>query len=364
MISRWFFAETLPTWALFLEILIAGFIVVLLASRLTRLADRLSDEFNLGKAWIGLLLLATVTSLPEVVTGSTAVAIGNANMAFATLFGSCSFNLVLIVLLNAFIKGGSVLRRATNREAPGPHVLTSSFGIILLALALIGISLVDKFHHHAAAAQTCEVVIVLIIAVSYIAFVRLTYNFDRANRDPLPPEPLRPSIPRTPGLGRKIALISVLLVIASWWLTKTGDVLAVHRIELIGRPLGASFVGAAFLALATSLPEVVTCLAAVKLGHLDMALGNIFGSNMFNMLVIPFLKVVSVCSGQSLLMAGPAFNALTATIAGLLPVLLTAITVASLTYRTERRILRFGYDSVLLAVVYAIGMYVLFTDGA
>ena len=356
MLSRLIFAADLPTWVLFLEILVAGGIVVFLAARLTSLADRLGDELNLGKAWVGMLLLATVTSLPEVVTGGTAVAIGNPSMAFATIFGSCSFNLILIVMINAVMGGGSVLRRAGG----GSHALTSSFGVILLSLALLGITLATKFESRVQLAQGCEWFIVAVIAGSYVWFVRLTYRFEHGDR--IPPGADGEAVSRTPGLMAKIAFISVLLVVAAWWLTKTGDVLAKHPIGVLGRPLGDSFVGAAFLALATSLPEVVTCLAAIKLGELDMALGNIFGSNMFNVLVIPILKVISFATGAPLLMAGANFNPLEATITGLLPILLTGITVAGLTYRTRRRLLRFGFDSVVLAVVYALGMYVVFSS--
>jgi cation:H+ antiporter len=238
--------------------------------------------------------------------------------------------------------------------------LTSSFGIILLALALLGITLGRKFEAQLGMAQGCEWFICAVIAVSYIWFVRLTYRFEHPDR--VAGEPMGGATTRTPWLGRKIAVIAAALVVSAWWLTKTGDVLAVHPIEALGRPLGASFVGAAFLALATSLPEVVTCLAAIKLGHLDMALGNIFGSNMFNILVVPMLKVVSVIAGAPLLMGGTNFNDLEATVTGLLPILLTGMTVAGLTYRTKRRVLRFGFDSVLLALAYALGMYVVFSN--
>jgi cation:H+ antiporter len=356
VISDWYFGEALSTWALFAELLIAGCVVVLLAARLTKLADKLGDELNLGKAWVGMLLLATVTSLPEVITGGTAVAIGNPNMAFATIFGSCSFNIILIVVINAVMGGGSVLGRAEE----GFHALTSSFGIILMVLALLGITLVRKFEAQLGAAQGCEWFICGVIAVSYIWFVRLTYRFEHPER--LAGEPMGGATARTPWLGRKIAIIGAALVVSAWWLTNTGDVLAVHPIEALGRPLGASFVGAAFLALATSLPEVVTCLAAIKLGHLDLALGNIFGSNMFDILVVPMLKVVSVIAGAPLLLGGANFNDLEATVTGLLPILLTGITVAGLTYRTKRRVLRFGFDSVLLALAYALGMYVMFSN--
>ena len=355
MFSRLIFGESLTTWALFFEIVLAGAAVVLLAARLTRLADQLADKYNLGRAWVGMLLLATVTSLPEVVTGATGVWLGNPNMALAALFGSCSFNIILIVVINAVIGGGSVLGRAE-----GSHSLTSAFGIILMSLALLAITLVQRFSSHPAAAQMVELFVGAIIVASYCLFVRLTYTFEHSDQPAVEPGAIDTQDDAR-GLGWKIGLISALLVGTSWWLTQTGDVLATHPIELIGRPLGATFVGAAFLALATSLPEVVTCVAAVRMGQLDLALGNIFGSNMFNVLVVPLLKIVSVARGDTLLLAGHNFDPLEATITGLLPILLTGITVGSLAYRTKRRVFRFGFDSILLAGVYVLGMCALFS---
>ena len=72
MISRWYFGDQLPTLALLAEIAVAGVVVILSASRMARLADRVADQYGLGDAWVGALLLATVTSLPEVVSGLTA----------------------------------------------------------------------------------------------------------------------------------------------------------------------------------------------------------------------------------------------------------------------------------------------------
>ena len=151
-----------------------------------------------------------------------------------------------------------------------------------------------------------------------------------------------------------------MLVLAAWWLTRTGDVLGSHEIDMLGRPLGATFVGAGFIALSNSLPEIVTALSAARLGNVDLALGNIFGSNMFNIFVIPMLKVTSLVKGDALLMVEGRFDATQNLIAGLLAVLLTAIAVGGLTYQSERKMLgRFGLDSLLIAVAYAGGMILL-----
>ncbi len=356
MISEWYFAAELPTWALFSEIVLAGVVVVLSGSRLASLADSVADRYGLGDAWVGALLLASVTSLPEVVSGITATWVGQTDMAFSAIFGSCSFNIVLIVLLNGAIGGGSILR-----GKGGAHTLSSAFGIVLTALALLGILLVEKFQATRTLASACEWAITILIAVSYVLCMRTVF---RAEKDGIEHE-TTPSAPKagSGGLTTKIVFISAVLVGSAWWLARTGDILADHPIELIGRPLGATFVGFLFLAMATSLPEIATGLAAVRLGNLDMALGNIFGSNMFNIFVIPFLKIASVASGDDLLMEGEDFHASQNLIAGVLPILLTGIVVGSLTYASRRTILRrFGLDSGLLAAIYLLGMLVLLSS--
>ncbi len=353
MLSKLLFPAALPTWALFAELILAGAVVIMAGARFTRLADKIGNRLNLGSGWIGLILLATVTSLPELVTGGTATAIGNVDLAFGAILGSCSFNITLIVLLNALWGGGSVLRGVS-----ASHALTSSFGLLLIGLALLGIVLMDKFADRPTVAQITELTWAVLILVTYLSCMRLVYRYERTRNS---------SEDRSVGLRSiggalafQVALMAIVLVGASWWLARLGDVLSTHEIKMIGRPLGATFVGACFLAFATSLPEIVTSIAAVKLGKLDMALGNIFGSNMFNIVVIPALKGISLLRGDAVMLSGETSSSTQNLIAGLLAILLTTIAIAGLAYQSKRKMLRrFGFDSILIAVTYVGGMVLL-----
>ncbi len=353
MLTRLYYGDGLPTWALFVELVIAGLVVVLAGSRLTQLADQLADKYNLGRAWVGMILLATVTSLPEVVTCCTSVAIGTTDMAFATLFGSCSFNITLIVWFNIAVRGGSIL--GGRKRA---HTLTSTRGILMVALALAGITLTQKFQaHQPGVAQACEIGICLLIALVYTHSIRESYLIERSE----PSDVMPSAVPahHTSHPIPKFVLLSVILVAASYWLAETGDVLQTHPIGLLGRPLGATAVGACFLAIASSLPEIVTGLAAVRLGQMDLALGNIFGSNMFNIFVVPMCKIVSLFRGDVLLMGGRGFHAEQNVITGLLPIVLTAVALGGLTFASRRRVLGLGFDSVTIAVFYVAGTILL-----
>ncbi len=356
MLSRLLFGAELPTEALLGELVLVGAVVIVAGARFTRLADKLAEQLNIGGGWIGLILLATVTSLPELVTGGTATWIGNTDLAMGAIFGSCSFNITLIVLLNALWGGGSVLRGVSTS-----HALSSSFGLALIGMALLGLVLLDKFSGNAGAAQVTEIVWAGAILVTYLGCMRLIHRHEVRNHVDREAQGAR----RRVGAGIKIqiALMAIVLVVASWWLARLGDILGDHEIKMIGRPLGATFVGVCFLALATSLPEIVTSISAVRLGKLDMALGNIFGSNMFNIFVIPMLKFTSLAHGEARL---PGLNAganAQNLIAGLLAILLTAIAVGSLAYKSERRLLRrFGFDSILIAITYFGGLVLLLMD--
>lgn len=357
MVSKLIFGADLPTEALFIELFLAGLIVVLAGTRFTRLANALAERMNLGGGWIGLTLLAGVTSLPELVTGATATWVGNIDLALGAIFGSCCFNITLIVLLNAFRREGSVLRSVSSS-----HALTSSFGLALIGIALMGLVLLGKFSAAPQTAQGIEWSWVALIALTYMGCMRLIHRHERL-RAAVGKEGKTRREPVGAGLPLQIGLMAVVLVAASWWLAMVGDVLSDHKIELIGRPLGATFIGAVFLALSTSLPEIVTSVAAVRLGDLDLALGNIFGSNMFNIFVIPLLKVVSWLHGDAQLIPPRGGNGTQNLITGLLAILLTAIAVGGLAYKSQRRIWgRFGFDSILILITYLGGMALLLME--
>jgi len=348
-----FFGDGLTTEWLLIDLAAGGILVVVVAIFLTRLADRFAIEWGLGKAFVGMLLLATVTSLPEVVTGATSAAIGAVDMAFGAIYGSCAFNIVIIAIMNLFYsRGGSVLSSASPAQ-----VLSSSFGIILISFSLMAMTTVQRFAHAPGVQQGVEIGAVLIIVLAYFQFMSLSQKFERRNQ--IIDEEL-PIPTRTIGLLIRVMVLAGLTVAAAWWVTKTGDILAEHPIDVLGgRPLGKTAVGILFLAVATSLPEIATSITAVRMNNLDMALGNVFGSNMFNILVLPVVKISAWINGDSLMMAGPDFSADTNLFAGLLPIILTAMAVAGMAYRTQRRVLRIGMDSFLLVLIYFAGMAVI-----
>jgi cation:H+ antiporter len=136
---------------------------------------------------------------------------------------------------------------------------------------------------------------------------------------------------------------------AIWLLARTGEAVAVQT------GLGTSFFGAVFLGFSTSLPEVSTVVAAVRLRRYEMAISDIFGTNLFNVLII-FL-VDALHPGDSVLVDAGRFSAFGA----LLALVLTAIFLVGLIERRDRTVLHMGYDSLTAIFVYGAGVTVLYS---
>jgi cation:H+ antiporter len=117
--------------------------------------------------------------------------------------------------------------------------------------------------------------------------------------------------------------------------------------------LGDVFVGTWLVGLATSLPEVVTCVAAVRIGALDLAVGNLFGSNAFNMVI--FLALDLAQPGSLFAALDPSHA-----LSGLFAVLLMSLGLAAIVYRAQRRFAMIEPGSVLMLVTYVAAIWVLY----
>jgi cation:H+ antiporter len=150
-------------------------------------------------------------------------------------------------------------------------------------------------------------------------------------------------------LGFLIA--SGILVVVTPWLVESSALIA----EITG--LGMSFVGTTLLAFVTSLPELVTTMTAVRLGASDLAIGNLFGSNMFNMFALG-LSDLFFLNGRYLGSIDPSF-----VIIGLLGLIMTGMGLIGNLVRLERKIFFIEIDALLLILVYVGGLYFLYTQG-
>ncbi len=311
---------------------------------LTRNADIIARRTGVSRSWVGLFLLATATSLPELLTGVSAVTIAGApDIAVGDALGSCVFNLVLLVFLDAM-----------HREAPmysrmDPcHILSAGFGIILIGF--IGASVLLGDHDIAPRLFHIGISSLIVIAVYFIAMRSVFVYEGRRAAVPIIPDE-NPTVTLRMAVTRYLAA-GVLVVGAGAWLPFVG-------IEIAGvMGWGTTFVGTLVIAGATSLPELVVTLSALRLGALDMAIANLLGSNLFDKMVIA-IDDFAYAKGPLLSVVSPV-HAVTAFAA----VIMSGIVIVSLLYRPASRFRgTIGWTSLSLLIIYFASTYAVYLYG-
>ncbi len=318
--------------------------------KLSRYGDRIGVLSGWGGAWVGLILMASVTSLPELMVGmSSVVLVGSADLAVGDVIGSCAINLLILAGLDAFAPD----HRPLFSQASPSHVLAAGLGIVLLASVGFGLLSGDALP----LTPWIGVSSVAFLAI-YLASVRLIHRHSVGSRVQVGPTLLDEagadgSRSAVSGLSLRqvvvrYALFGGVVVMAAVLLPPAAEVVA----RLSG--LQESFVGTVFLALSTSLPELAVTLAAVRMGSIDLAVGNILGSNLFNILILA-LDDLAYTRGPLLADASPShlFTVL-ATIA------MSAVAIIGLTYRTARKRFILAWDAVVILAIYVANATVLY----
>lgn len=322
-------------------------VVWLAGARLSRYVDKLGAKTGLGHAFAGMLLLGGITSLPEGAAVSSAAATGNASLALNNVFGSCAMNLLLIAVADAAI-GHKALTSFVSRPATLLQGALGTFGLSLAAMAAI--------------VGDAEIYIVGGWSLAILAYASFAFWLAYLYRGRAPwiaqdstegqkARPERRTDADTDGrithLVVATAATGTIILVAGFALSTSGDAIARQT------GLEAGVVGFILVGFATSLPELSTVIAAVRLGRYEMAVGDIFGTNLFNLALITVADLFFV-GGAILNEAGP-FEAL----AALLGILLTAAFVIGLLERGNRTLLRMGYDSAAVIVFYVGGAMLL-----
>ena len=310
-------------------------------SVLVRSAEEVARAFGWTRSWVGLILLATVTSLPELVTGITAVTVAGApDIAVGDALGSTVFNLALLFVLDAMCRHEPLYARISDK-----HVLSAATGIALLGIVTFSLLLPEplrppKFMHLSASS--------LVIILIYVTAVRLVFSVEHRDRhDGLPG---RERVETWPGHAiRRMAIAATLVLVAGSALPFAGVAVA----DAMGWQ--ESFVGTLFVALATSVPEAAVTLAAVRTGAIDMAVGGLLGSNLFDVLILAIDDLFY--AGGPLLSAVAPVHALSAVSA----CIMSATVIAGLVYRPRGRVLGMvGWVSILLFCTYIINVLLVF----
>jgi len=335
-----------PSVEVWFELSACASILAVAGFRLSRYGDIIADKSGLSGSWIGLVLLASVTSLPELVTGVSSIVAAQApNIAVGDVLGSCVFNLAILVVVDILHRPESVYRRTSQG-----HILSAAFGIVLTGLAGLGILLAGRPVAMAIAHVGAYTPVFLIV---YFVAVRSIFDYEREQlREHVADEASRYPDITLRQAAAQYAVAAAAVLAAGIWLPFVGVRLA----EAMG--WHKSFVGTLFVAGATSLPELVVTLAALRIGAIDMAISNLLGSNLFNIAILAVDDVLFT-RGPLLSFVAPV-HALTAASASIM----TGIVVIGLLYRPRARFfLLFGWVSLGLLAVYLLNTYLLFLHG-
>jgi cation:H+ antiporter len=318
-----------PAAIAWLEFSLCAALIAVAGTRLSRYGDIIADKTGLGGAWIGLALMATVTSLPELVTGISSVALVDApDIAVGNVLGACIINLTMIVILDLLQREESIYSRASQG-----HILSAGFGIIMAGF--VGFSVLFSQHGEAMSLYYVGAYSPFLLLLYGVA-MRTLFRYERRQRA----KAVEERVERYPDITLRDALIRYALaasVVVAWQET---------------------FVGTLFVALATTLPEIVVTVSALRIGALDLAVSNLFGSNLFNLAIIAIDDVFYV--------KGPLLSHVSGlhAVSALSVVMMSGVAVVGLFYRPREKLFRtVGWTSLLLLSIYLLNTFFLYLYG-
>ncbi len=314
-------------------------IIVYAAIKLAEYGDAISIRTGLGGMFIGLILMAGATSLPELLTTINSISQGIPNLAAGNMFGSSMFNMLLLGMMDVVHYRVRILRQVARR-----HALSGSVAVLLMTLAIFFVLANIQVKIAWVGIDS------LTLMAAYVIGLRIIQSSSLQTSEPHQVE-VNGDVPslRTAILGFGIATL-LLIVVMPMMVNASGDIA-----KLTG--LGTGFIGTALVAIVTSLPELVTTIAAVRLGVYDLAVGNLFGSNMFNMLVLGFSDFFML-DGRFIGVITPDFA-----LVGLIGLIMTIIGLISNQARLERKFLFVEIDALILILVYFLGMLFIYQRG-
>lgn len=328
---------------LWLQFAACTMMIVYSGTKLARYGDVIAEKTGMGRAWVGLILMASVTSLPELVTGISSVTFaGTPNIAVGNVLGACVFNLSIIALLDMLHGPGPIFCRAEHG-----HILSAGYSTILACV--VGVSILAR--DHIPVIGSIGLYTPLIIGI-YITGIRSVFLFEKRKIAEFvsdKAEMARYGNITARSAAMRYALHAVIIILVATLLPFIGERLAEHT------GLGSSFFGTVFIAMATTLPELTVSVSALRIGAADMAIANLLGSNMFNIFILALDDLLYV--------PGPLLSDVTHdhAITAFMAALMTGIVVVGLTYRLQKKtVLRLGWDAVALLLAYIANISLLY----
>jgi cation:H+ antiporter len=347
----------LPTLVLVLIFLVAAIAIWVAGIELSNQTDVLSTRLHLGAALGGLILLALATNLPEIAIVASASLSGNVGVAVGNILGGIAIQTVVLVALDAFGVRG---RRPLTYRAASLVLVLEGLGVVgVLAVVVAGTQLPDDLIVWRVTPESLIIAVVWVVSLLLVQRAGRSLPWQESGEAPDNQEDPRghsqakaekAAAARGVSTARSAAIFGVAAVVtlvAGVVLEQSGDAVAEH----IG--LSGVLFGATVLAAATSLPEVSTGLTSVRKGDFQLAISDIFGGNAF--LPVLFL-LATLLSGRAVLPQAHTTDVYLTAVG----ILLTAVYITGLLFRPTRQVARMGIDSLVVLVLYALGVGGLF----
>lgn len=321
---------------------VAALVIIFAGAALTRFADVIADLTKMGRLLVGSILLAGATSLPELTVDLNAVRFGMPDLAVGDLVGSSLFNLLILAMFDLTHRSrGQMLSRTA-----AAHALSGAASIALTAAAAVFILVSHRWPEFEVGGIGGGCFFILI---TYALAVRLVFYDQRMSAQQVESHCKEVFVPA----GRLTLPMAIVgFVISAIVIVVTGPFMAEAAGTLAElTKFGNTFVGSTLVAFCTSLPELVATITAVRMGAFDLAIGNIYGSNAFNIVLLLPLDIA--CPGSLLAVVSP-----THAVTCLCTVLITSIAVMGQLYQVEQRI-RLMEPDALMVILLVIGSLVL-----
>jgi cation:H+ antiporter len=320
------------------EFLAVTGLILFSGHRLTRYGDVISEKSGLSRLWLGTVLMAGVTSLPELATGLSGVASNLPDIAVGNVLGSCVFNVFILGLLDTLSRKIPLSSKINQANILSAGMSVLFIGGVATSLyidgSLPGLGWIGLYTP--------------IIVAGYLATMRMAFKFEKR----------RPIVAPIAGRGRssltlraavlRYALHAAVVVVAAVFLPAIAQGIAAAT------GLGQTFVGNIFVAVSTSLPELTVSIAAIRIGAVDMAVGNIFGSNIFNILILALEDLF--------FFKGPILSSVQAThlVPALLAMAMTGLAIAGLIYNSEKKRFLWAWDSFGIILLFTANLLLLY----
>ena len=312
---------------LILSLLVCSALIFFVSHKASEYGAYVAKCKNWSEGFVGVLFLAFATSMPELFTSVAAVpsclSIGKIDLGMANALGSLIINLMILAFLDIFINKGKTFTHA-NKD----NIITGSFTLILLVLIalimLVRRSFPNCFMFLGIGAES------FVLPLIYIFGMRKLFHKRHAKE--------KKCSEKQPSFTMFFVLLFTVFLLGVW-LGQIGN--AIVEISTINE----SFVGSLLLAFVSSLPELSVSLAALRLGSINMSIGNILGSNFFDVCIVPAMDfcyrkgaMLANVGGVNFIIVGFAFA-------------LTSIVVFSLHQQKKVKRPKFLLPSILIVIL-------------